>query len=310
MASPACRASPIYNPAMCRVVVAFVLVVLASPAPAAAWGFEAHQFIMDRAIALLPAELRPLFERNRAMVVERAIDPDTWRTAGFTEEDKHHFLDLDWAGYGKYPFAELPRDYTAAVAKFGTARIEENGTVPWRVEEYHGNLRRAFESYARRGAFGRHELLLFSAALAHYVSDAHVPFHAVVNYDGQLTGQHGIHARFESTMFERYRGQLVTAPTPIAPVRNPRDFIFDTIIEGTKLVPAILKTDLEAIGTREVYDDEYFSALFKANRSVLERRLNESIAAVAAMIAGAWEAAGRPAAPSDPPPPPAQRRRR
>ena len=37
-----------------------------------------------------------------------AIDPDTWRTAGFNEEDKHHFLDMDWEGYGKYPFAELP----------------------------------------------------------------------------------------------------------------------------------------------------------------------------------------------------------
>lgn len=300
----------IYNPAMCRLVVALVLVVLVSPTPAAAWGFEAHQFIMDRAIALLPAELRPLFEKNRAVVVERAIDPDTWRTAGFEEEDKHHFLDLDWEGYGKYPFAELPRDYTAAVAKFGKARIEENGTVPWRVEEYHGNLRRAFESYARRGAFGRYDLLFFSAALAHYVSDAHVPFHAVVNYDGQLTGQHGIHVRFESTLFERYRGDLVTAPAPIAPIRNPRDFIFDTIIEGTQLVPAILKTDLEAIGTRDVYDDAYFSAFVRANRRVLERRLNQSIAAVAAMIAGAWEAAGRPAVPTDPPPLPAQRRRR
>lgn len=294
---------------MWRFVVASVL-VLASPAPSAAWGFEAHQFIMDRAIALLPAELRPLFEANRAMVVERAIDPDTWRTAGFGEENKHHFLDLDWEGYGKYPFAELPRDYTAAVAKFGHARIEENGTVPWRVEEYHGNLRRAFESYARRGAFGRHDLLFFSAALAHY----RVRRPRAVSRGCQLrrtahrSARHPCAVRVDAVRAVSRRVRHRAAP--IAPIRNPRDFIFDTIIEGTQLVPAILKADLEAIGPRDVYDDAYFSAFFGANRRVLERRLGESISAVAAMIAGAWEAGGRPPAPSDPPPLPAQRRPR
>lgn len=236
---------------MHRFVVAFVLAVLASPAPAAAWGFDAHRFIMDRAIGLLPVELRPVFEKNRAMLVERG----------------------------------------------GSRSI----TV---------KLRRAFESYARRGASGRFDLLFFAAALAHYGSDAVSPFHAVLNYDGQLTGQHGIHARFESALFERYRGELVTVPALIAPIRNPRDFIFDRIIEGTQLVPTILKADLDAIGTRDVYDKAYFIAFFKTNRGVLERRLNESIAATAAMITGAWEVAGRPAVPSVPPPPPAQRRRK
>ena len=68
-----------------------------------------------------------MFEAGRATLIERSIDPDTWRNAGFADEEPHHFLDLDWEGYGKYPFAELPRDYTAAVAKFGRTRIQENG---------------------------------------------------------------------------------------------------------------------------------------------------------------------------------------
>jgi hypothetical protein len=265
---------------------------------------------MDRAIALLPAELQPLFERYRALVVERSIDPDTWRTAGFAAEDPHHFLNLDWEGYGRYPFAELPRDYAAAVAKFGRARIEQNGTLPWRVEEYHGNLRRAFDAYRFPTALGRFNVLLFAAALAHYVSDAHVPFHASVNFDGQLTGQDGLHGRFESVLFERYRTALVLTPRPLPPVRNPRDFIFDRLLEGTQLVPTILKHDLQAIGRREIYDETYYTAFFAATRPVLERRLSETIAAVAAVIAGAWEAAGRPAVPADPPPRPPQRRRR
>ena len=293
-----------------RKTLILVVVLTLAPAHAHAWGFEAHKFIMDRAIALLPAPLRPLFEKHRATLVERSIDPDLWRNAGFNEEDKNHFLDLDWEGFGKYPFTELPRDYAAAVAKFGIDRIEQMGTLPWRVEEFHGNLRRAFEAYPRRGPFGQSDIVFFSAALAHYVSDAHVPFHAVFNYDGQLSGQNGIHARFESIMFERFRDQLTTDPKPIAPIRTPRDFIFDRLLEGTQLVPQILKTDLEAIGTRDVYDDMYFAAFFKANRSIMERRLNESIAAVVAVITGAWDAAGQPAAPADAAPLPPQRRRR
>jgi hypothetical protein len=291
--------------------VASVLGLAAAwPTDVGAWGYEAHKTIMDRAIALLPLEIRPLFEQNRTTLVEHVIDPDLWQNAGFdNDESPHHFLDLDWEGYGKYPFTDLPRDYTAAVAKFGKARIEQNGTVPWRVEEMYGNLRRAFESYGRRGPFGRFDILFYSAWLTHYVSDAHVPFHAVWNYDGQYTAQHGIHARFEAYLFERYRDQWTIAPKPIAPVRNPRDFTFDVVLEGTQLVAPILKSDLEAIGDRDEYDDAYYAAFFKANRAVLERRLNEAIAASAAMIAGAWEAAGKPAVPTNARVPPQRRRR-
>lgn len=289
-------------------LVAALLVAFAGPADA--WGHEAHRFIVDRAIALLPAELRPLFERYRAVVMERSIDPDTWRTAGFASENPHHFLDLDWKGYGPYPFADLPREYAAAVAKFGRAQSEENGTVPWRVEEFHGRLRRAFEAYRRPSMLRRFDVLLFAAALSHYISDAIVPFHATVNFDGQDTGQDGIHARFESVLFERHGTELMLSPPALPPVRNPRDFTFDRLLEGTQLAPAILKHDLQAIGTRDVYDAAYYAAFFSATRPVLERRLGESIAAVAAMIAGAWEAAGRPPVPVDLPQPAPQRRGR
>ena len=198
-------------------LLVMAVAALLVPAPAGAWGLEAHRFVMDRAIALLPDAVRPLFEKYRAMVVERAIDPDTWRIAGFTQESPNHFLDIDTAAYGPYPFRELPRDYTAAVAKFGADRIRNTGLLPWRVEEYYGNLRRAFADYPRRGPAGRLDILVFASALAHYISDANQPFHGVANYDGQLSGQHGVHARFETEIFERYRSRLTIAPKPASP---------------------------------------------------------------------------------------------
>lgn len=295
---------------MRRLVPCALVLLLLLPAPAHAWGFEAHRVIMDRAIALLPAEIRPLFERYRAAVVERVIDPDTWRTAGFEHEEPNHFLDIDVEVYGKYPFSELPRDWDAAVLKFGIDRLRENGLVPWRSAEMYGNLRRAFEAYRiNPSRFAQNNIVFFSAWMAHYASDAYQPFHGIANYNGQLSGQVGVHVRFEATLFEQYQSQLRISPTPIAPVRNPRDFIFDAVLEDTKLSPVILKADLDAIGTRDVYDEAYYEAFFKGAGAVMERRLNESIAAVAAMIAGAWEAAGKPPVPLDPPTTPQRRRR-
>jgi hypothetical protein len=292
---------------MWKPIVATAFMVVLLPAPALAWGFEAHRFIMDQAIALLPDTLRPLFEKHRALVVERSIDPDTWRNAGFTDEPPNHFVDLDWEGYGKYPFRELPRDYADAVEKFGAARVREMGTLPWRTEEFYGHLRRAFEQYSRN-RYGSFDVLFFSATLSHYIGDAHVPFHAVWNYDGQRSNQHGIHSRFEVDLFVRYRDRLNVAPAATKPIGDVRSFVFDRLLEGTQLAPKVLEADLSAIGSREVYDEAYYASFFDAARPIIERRLNESISAVAAVIEGAWEAAGRPVVPVEPPRIPQRRR--
>ena len=47
---------------MRRAAAVAVVLLLSCAGRAHAWGFEAHKFIMDRAIALLPAEIRPFFE--------------------------------------------------------------------------------------------------------------------------------------------------------------------------------------------------------------------------------------------------------
>ena len=274
------------------------VLTVALPVPTAAWGWDAHQFIADKAIALLPAELRPFFEANRAAFVERSIDPDLWDDAGFgSQESHHHFLDIDWQGFGPYPFLGLPRDYTAAVAKFGVRRVEDQGTLPWRTDEVFGNLRRAFNGYVGQGPFGRHAIVHQAAWLAHYVGDAYQPLHSVVNYDGQAGNQRGIHTRFEALLFERYRKQWTIAPKPMPPVTNARDFVFEALLSGTRLAPAIDKADAAAIGTRDQYDERYFEAFRKGAGAVMEQRLSESIAAVAAAITGAWESAGRPRVP-------------
>src|SRR5207237_10090803 len=101
-----------------------VLLVLAIvPAPAFAWGTAGHQLIMRRAIDMLPPEIKPFFEHFREELVLRSTDPDSWRSAGW-EDGPNHFLDLGAREFGPYPFTALPREYGAAIEKFGMADLQ------------------------------------------------------------------------------------------------------------------------------------------------------------------------------------------
>ena len=133
--------------------------------------------------------------------------------------------------------------------------------------------------------------------LAHYVSDAHVPFHAAVNYDGQLTRQWGIHSRFESELFQRYRQRLTVRPGPRVPVPNIRELIFTTLTESFGFVSAVLEADEIAVAGRDTYDDRYYALLFGRTRPIIESRLAASITIVDSVITAAWIEAGRPALP-------------
>lgn len=267
--------------------------LLVLPARADAWGFAGHRLIMERAIALLPPELKPFFEKYRTEIVVRAVDPDQWRLVGW-DDDPNHFLDFGVREYGEYPFDALPRDYDKALEKFGMATLKRNGFLPWREMEMFGFLRRGFEEFKRDGPYAVSNLVLFAPVASHYIQDAHQPFHAADNYDGQLTGQAGIHSRFERDLIERFEARLQLNPAPAKRIAPIRDFMFDSLLASYKLVDPILNADKEAIAGKDVYDDAYFEAFFTKVKPILEQRLSESITATASVIVTAWEEAGRP----------------
>src|SRR5262249_5867912 len=139
------------------------------------------------------------------------------------------------------------------------------------------------------------DVVLLAAATSHYMQDAHQPFHATNNYDGQLTGQFGIHSRFERDLIEKFSSRLVLSPLPVTPIPNVRDRAFDILVQSYTYVDAILRADATAIAGKDLYDDEYFEKFFTAVKPILEKQLSLSITATAGVIVGAWEAAGRPA---------------
>ncbi len=289
---------------MKRIVpVALVALLLSSipRADVAAWGFSGHKFITDKAIDQLPPQLKPFFQKFRTTVVEHAIDPDTYRTMGWTEEPPRHFLDMD--SWGPFPFTDVPHDYQAAVAKRGEDFVVKNGTLPWRAEEIYGRLRDAFRQLATSD-YSRENIKLFSAVLSHYVGDSFQPFHACANYDGQLTGQNGIHARFESDLFDRLESHLRVTASPLQTIPSAREFVFAALTDSFKEVDAILAADKAATQGRTAYDDGYFEAMAASSGPILERRINGAINGVASLVTQAWVDAGRPTLAADAAPKP------
>jgi hypothetical protein len=133
---------------MRRVLPLALVLALALPDSAAAWGFAAHRYIKRRANDLLPSELKPFFTAHREELVVRVVDPDLWRTVGW-DDNPNHFLDFGVKEYGPYPFKALPRAYDEALEKFGVDTLKRNGLLPWREAEIYGKLRRAFEGHRR-----------------------------------------------------------------------------------------------------------------------------------------------------------------
>src|SRR6476659_3367544 len=151
------------------VVVVGVLLASLVPGSAFAWGAVAHRYVTRRAIELLPPEIKAFFEHNRDELVLRANDPDLWRVVGFDEETPNHQIDFGVEDYGPYPFTALPREYDAAVEKFGVATVRRHGLLPWRTMEEFGNLRRTIQGFTRNQAYVQGNTVVFAATLAHYV---------------------------------------------------------------------------------------------------------------------------------------------
>src|SRR5260370_33936034 len=98
---------------------AFVLCALLCslfPEHSFAWGRNGHRLVVNKAVETLPADIRPFFEANRAILSQHVTDP--LDVIAKTPAERHnHFILLD--NYGRFPFAPLPRGDKAVVTKCG-----------------------------------------------------------------------------------------------------------------------------------------------------------------------------------------------
>lgn len=162
------------------------------------WGFYAHQQINRLAVFTLPVEMMPFFKKYSQFLTDNAVNPDKRRYAVVGEAPRH-FIDLD--AYPDTTAATLPRFYKEAVGCYGEDALALHGLVPWQIQLSKYQLTEAFKARDVR------RILRLAADLGHYIADANVPLHTTRNYNGQLTGQEGIHGFWESRLPELYSPQ-------------------------------------------------------------------------------------------------------
>ena len=266
------------------------------------WGFYAHKKINYYAVFLLPPEMIAFYKQNIDFLSEHAVDPDKKRYA-VKEEGARHYIDIDH--YGKYPFNELPHNWDSAVTKFSIETIQQNGIVPWWLQTMAYRLTEAFK---QKNASG---ILKLSAEIGHYLADAHVPLHASSNHNGQLTGQRGIHGFWESRIPEllaENKWDFFIGKAEY--IKNPSDFIWKRVLESAAASDTVLKYEQQL--TSRFPPDEKFSfenrngviirqystafsiAYDQLLKGMIERRMRQSILAVASFWYTSWVNAGQP----------------
>jgi hypothetical protein len=243
-----------------------------------------------------------LFKPNIQFLTDHSVDPDKRRYA-ISEEAPRHYIDMD--NYGKYPYPDLPRKYEDAVKKYGEDTVIQNGIVPWWIPIMHQRLTNAFKEKNQA------KILKLAAELGHYIADSHVPLHASSNHDGQHTNQKGIHGFWESRVPELLADHEFDFIIGKAEhISNIPDFTWARILESGAQSDTVLK--YEALLSKEFPSDrkyafeersgkvirQYSSAFTieynKRLNNMVERRMRQSIFAVASFWYTAWVNAGQP----------------
>jgi hypothetical protein len=266
------------------------------------WGFYGHQQINRHAVFLLPPQMIVYYKKNIDYLAEHSVDPDKRRYA-IKEEGPRHYIDIDQ--YGSYPYPDLPHEWKAAVEKYGEDSLQKHGIVPWWVQTMLQKLTTAFkEKNANR-------ILKLSAELGHYIGDAHVPLHASSNHNGQHTGQRGIHGFWESRIPELLAEKEWDFFIGKAEyINQPGDFIWKRVLESALAADTVLLYERQLTAAfpedqKFAFENrngqivrQYSSAFAKAYdtklKGMIERRMRQSIYAVASFWYTAWVNAGQP----------------
>ena len=268
------------------------------------WGFFGHKRINRIATFTLPPEMFGFYKEHIEYITEHAVDPDKRRYA-VKGEAECHFIDIDhYVVEGQSPFAVVPRGWYKAVEKFTEDTLHAYGIVPWHIQVMKQRLQKAFE------AKNVDLILKYSADIGHYIADAHVPLHTTENYNGQMTGQKGIHGLWESRLVEINAEDYDYFIGKGAYIKNPLDFTWEAVQQSHYALDSVLRFEKELTAqfppdkkysyeqrgnvTVQTYSYEFSQAYHKMLDGMVERRLRAAILAVGSFWYTAWVDAGQP----------------
>ena len=245
-------------------LLAAIVTTLFPAREARAWGDLGHYLITAEAVSRLPEPLKTLLSEggNLERLQEASTAPDQWRREEkdrerrtedrgdhYTAVEKpRHFFDIDQiAGKAglEYPFDGFPRGRDAAIALVGRETLDAYGWGPWAAAD-------ALEAFADALAQGRADDPPWreAGALAHYAADLHMPFHTTRNFDGQETGNEGIHFAIEIGLVKRnesfFAAEIRKDRGTVVYVEDAEAALFSWLITANGRVAPILEADSAA----------------------------------------------------------------
>lgn len=275
----------------CLLALAALLAMVLHPGAAQGWGLAAHAMITRQAIEACPAPLREDLREQREALIDKTLEPDTrLRPRHGKREAVRHYLNLELLS--SPPFEDIPSDPRAAKSKYGERRLRKAGRLPWHA----GRVYAAIVSAMKKN--DRERMIRQMGYLAHYVSDAYSPLHATTNYDGQLTGNKGIHRRYETALI-KHRAKFFRDPgragaVPEAKITDVAARMLGVLRTGHALVPSLLAADRKARRAGRAGSAAYLDALFREVGKSARERMRGAVREIAALWTSAWIEAGRP----------------
>lgn len=264
------------------------------------WGFFAHHKINHLAVFILPPPMIGFYKKNIEFLSEESVNPDRRRYA-VPDEAPKHYIDLD--DYGDSAIHKLPIYWGQAVKMIGVDTLQAHGIVPWHIAKMFEQLKDAFLLRDPQ------KILRVSAELGHYVADAHVPLHTTSNYDGQKTGQTGIHALWESRLPELYFTQYDFFVGKAEYVGNVQQAAWTAIARSSSAVDSVLRIEKELSErsgnkkysfetkgkqTVKVVSVDYSNIYHQRLSGMVERQFRTSVKMVGDLWYTAWVDAGQP----------------
>ncbi len=263
------------------------------------WGFFAHKKINSMAIYTLPIEMIPFYKRHQKEIEDLSVLPDQRRYI-MDNEASRHYIDLDRNKITDIHYTS----WAEIIINIHQDSLVKHGIVPWHIPILYQQLKYAF---VRRDTI---KIIKLSAEMGHYIGDLHVPLHTTSNYDGQNTGQTGLHAFWESRIPELLNEALEEWVGPATFVSNVTKSAWDWVLESHTQVKILIDKEAKlnatfkqskkytiekkGNGLQKNYSVEYSKKYHQVLDHQIEDRFQSAYKHVGDIWFSAWIEAGQP----------------
>jgi len=267
------------------------------------WGFAPHKELHAVAITALPPPIFSFFKSHQAELISRATDADK-RKHGVEDEAARHYIDLDHFTEGIEPCS-----WFDACKNFTEDTLKERGILPWNIELVYMSLVHEFS----KDTLNTGKVIRLCADLGHYIADAHVPLHTSYNYNGQFSGQTGIHALWETHVYETLRSSWTPRKIEAGYIKDVREWVWSIIHESHQDVDEVLSKEIMVREMKDAPEDygyrtrgrtltlvptpAFCEAYSIEMEGMVERRFFSAAQAISSIWYTSWADAGAPELP-------------